>query len=39
MWLQEASCSLPHEQDPILVREHGMSLSSSDVNCKILHYM
>jgi hypothetical protein len=38
MWLQETSCSLPHERDPVLGREQGMSLTSSEVDYDILLY-
>jgi hypothetical protein len=37
MWLQEMT--LPCEQDPVLGREQGVSLSSFKVNFEILHYM
>jgi hypothetical protein len=39
MWLQEMSCSLPHEWDHVLGREQGMPLSSSEFNYEILHYV
>jgi hypothetical protein len=38
IWLQETSYSLPHEWDPVLGREQGISLSSSKVNYEILYY-
>jgi hypothetical protein len=39
MWLQETSCFLPCEWDHVLGREKCMSLSSSEVNYEILHYI